>query len=326
MKSTSASTSTGGSGELRPAWQQGGRAAAALLAVLVGTAWGQVRVPEYRFGVQVDLVSVFATVSDRSGKLVTGLGSDDFVVYDNGVPQQISQFSRDYIPLSVVILLDCSSSMRGKKLDNARKALDQFLKRLRPRDEAMLVTFQIRPRLVQGFTEDFDRIRRALRHLDGNGSTALYDAILAAVEDSASARNRRRSLLVISDGINNYGRARLQETIERLRTSGLELFAIGLESNYPEDMEERAVTRAVLEALTRSAGGEAFVTSEAHDLGRICGAISDRMHNQYAFAYYPPPSSDGKWRTVRIEPRLPGLRIVASKTGYFPAPPPPARP
>jgi len=295
--------------------------ALAWLVCLAGAARGQARVSEYRYGVAVELVSVFATVSDRSGKLVTGLGSEDFVVYDNGVRQQISQFSRDYIPLSVVILLDSSSSMRGKKLHNARRALDQFLKRLRPGDEALLMTFQTRPRVLEGFTPRFELIRRALDRVEGNGSTALYDAILAAVDAAASAHNRRRTLLVISDGINNYGRTRLEEATARLRPSGLELFAIGLESNYPEDMDERVVTRAVLDQLTRSAGGEAFVTGEARDLGRICGAISDRMHNQYALAYYPPPSSDGKWRTVRVEPRLPGLRVIASKTGYYPAAP-----
>jgi len=301
-------------------------AAAGLLAALVllaarephGGALARQN-PEYRYGVKVELVSLFATVEDRSGKLVTGLGPNDFVIYDDGVPQTISQFSREYIPLSVLILLDCSSSMRGKKLENAKHALVQFLRRLRPRDEAMLMTFQTKPRVVERYTSKMDVIRAALRKLDGNGSTALYDAIVAALEEARGAQNRRRSLLLISDGINNYGKARLAETVMRLQRSGLELFAIGLEGSFPEDLEDRKVTHAVLDQLTRAAGGEAFIVSEAHDLGRICGTISDRMHNQYAFGYYPPPSLDGRWRAVKVETKMRGLRVIASKTGYFPS-------
>ena len=323
MKSTLASTSIAGSskaGPARLAWPVAIGALVAVVALGLAGARAQVQLPEYRYGIKVELVSLFATVQDRSGKLVRGLGRDDFVIYDDGVPQKISQFSAEYIPLSVLILLDCSSSMRGKKLEYAKRALGHFLDRLRPSDEAMLVTFQTKPRVVQGYTDRFDSIRRALKKLDGNGSTALYDAIAAALDESRRAQNRRKSLLLISDGINNYGNARLADTVVRLQRSGLELFAIGLESNLPEDMEERAVTRAVLDQLSRAAGGEAFVVSDAHDLGRICSTISDRMHNQYAFAYYPPPSPEGRWHPVRVETRVPGLRVIPSKKGYFPGP------
>ena len=298
MKSTLASTSIAGSskaGPARLAWPVAIGALVAVVALGLAGARAQVQLPEYRYGIKVELVSLFATVQDRSGKLVRGLGRDDFVIYDDGVPQKISQFSAEYIPLSVLILLDCSSSMRGKKLEYAKRALGHFLDRLRPSDEAMLVTFQTKPRVVQGYTDRFDSIRRALKKLDGNGSTALYDAIAAALDESRRAQNRRKSLLLISDGINNYGNARLADTVVRLQ-------------------------RSVLDQLSRAAGGEAFVVSDAHDLGRICSTISDRMHNQYAFAYYPPPSPEGRWHPVRVETRVPGLRVIPSKKGYFPGP------
>src|SRR5437867_4486647 len=190
----------------------------------------------YRFGVKVEMVSIFATVLDRAGRLVTGLNRDDFAVYDNGERQAISQFSREYIPVSVVILLDTSSSMlSGKKLDNAKKARAQF-----------------------------------------------------------------------------------QETVNRLQIAGVELFAIGIESSLPEDLQDKAVTRSILEQLTKSAGGESFALSDPKHLGSICGTISERIHNQYTFGYYPSPLLDSRWHGVRIETRVPGLRVVASKTGYYP--------
>jgi len=273
----------------------------------------------YRFGVKVEMVSIFASVLDRAGRLVTGLNRNDFAVYDNGERQAVSQFSREYIPVSVVILLDTSSSMlSGKKLDNAKKALAQFLRRLHKGDEVLLMTFRTRPRVVVGFTQDLERLRREVRRVDGNGSTALYDALLASLEEIVKARNPRRTLLLITDGLNTYGRAQLQETVHRLQIAGVELFAIGLESNLPEDLQDKTVTRSILEQLTKSAGGEAFALNDPRNLGSICGTISERIHNQYAFGYYPSPLLDSRWHAVRIETKVPGLRVVASKTGYYP--------
>src|SRR5437867_2586904 len=276
--------------------------------------------PEYRYGVKVEMVNLFATVQDAAGKLVTNLRRDDFIVYDNGLPQFISRFSREYIPVSVIILLDNSSSMlAGKKLTNAKKALSQFLERLRPGDEAMLITFRTRPKVVQDFTQHIERLRKELRRLDGNGSTALYDAILTALEEARKAHNQRRTLLLITDGLNTYGRAQIEETIQRLRSEGTELFAIGLESDLPEDLQDRAITRFVLDRLTQSAGGESFTLSESKRLGRICDTISDRIHNQYTFGYYPPPSAGEGWRSISIVTRSAGLKITPSKKGYYAA-------
>jgi Ca-activated chloride channel family protein len=274
--------------------------------------------PAYDYGVEVELVSLFATVQNSTGKLVTHLKQQDFVLYDNGVPQIISQFSREYIPLSVLILLDTSGSMYGVKLENARKSLTQFLRKLNRGDEAMLVTFQTRPRLMQGFTQDLNLVRRNLKRLEGAGSTALYDSILYALEQSGRSYNRRRALLLISDGMNTYGKTALDDTVLHLRRRGVELFAIGVETNLPEESQHRAVTRAVLHRLTESAGGEAFIISHTRELGKVCDMISDRMHNQYTFAYYPPKTADGQWRTIRIETRSDDYRVVPSKTGYYP--------
>lgn len=272
----------------------------------------------YRYGVEVEMVSLFATVQDRGGRLVTGLGQQDFLLYDNGVRQDISQFSREYVPLSVMILLDTSGSMYGAKLEHAKRSLLQFLKRLNRGDEAALVAFQARPRLLQPFTRDLELVRRRVRQLEGAGSTALYDAILYALDQSGASSNRRRALLLLSDGINTYGKAELGETASRLRRAGVELFAIGMESEQPEELLNRSITRAVLGSLTESAGGEAFVVRQSGELARVCAMISERMHSQYTFAYYPPKAEDARWRTIRLETRIPDLKVIPSKTGYFP--------
>jgi VWFA-related protein len=274
----------------------------------------------FQYGVKVELVGLYATVHDRTGKLVTSLNQTDFVIYDQDAAQPITQFSREYIPLAVSILLDTSGSMAGKKLDHARQSLLQFLKRLNPGDEALLMTIQTKPRLIQDFTQELDVIRRPLKQLDGFGSTALYDAILMALDQTQRSQNRRRALLLISDAINTYGKARLDETVASLRRKGIELFAIGLDTAVPASQRDQITTKSVLDQLTRSAGGISFIIDDSKDLSRICSEISEQMHNQYSFGYYPPKTKEGEWRTIRLETKNPRLRVVASKTGYYASP------
>jgi len=272
---------------------------------------------QYLYDVKVEMVGLFATVLDRSGRLVTDLTRDDFILYDEGKPQVITQFSREYIPLSVLILLDTSSSMDGEKLDDARKSLVEFLKRLNRGDEAMLIEFRSRASVAQPFTEKFSLIERGLKQLEGNGSTALYDAVLMALDQIKSAHNSRQTILLISDGINTYGKAHLEDTVSGLRRHGVELFAIGLESGVPEELRGILSTRWVLNKLTQSAGGEFFVVSDSKNLRRISSIISDQMHNQYSFGYYPPTTREGEWRNIRLETRAQGFTVVPSRTGYY---------
>lgn len=292
-----------------------------LLALAVGLSFsftsGLSQTSNYRYGIRVEMVDLFASVYNRDGKLVKGLSRNDFVIYDDGVPQAITQFSHEYIPLSVLILLDTSGSMAGSKLDSARRSLNQFLKRLNRGDEAMLMTFQSRPHIAQPFTQDLEKIRNSLRRLEGNGSTALYDAVLQSLDVIRESHNPRRTLLLISDGINTFGRTALKDAVMTLRRSGVELYAIGIETDSPEEVQERAVTQAVLDQLTNSAGGEAFMITDASDLARICRSISDQMHNQYSLGYYPPKTKEGEWRSIRVVTKTPGLKVIPSKTGYF---------
>ncbi len=290
-----------------------------LAQATLSTGSGARQISPFHYRVKVELVDLFASVHDSRGKMVTKLRRDDFVIYDNGSPQRITEFSRNYYPLSVLLLLDTSSSMAGQKLENARRSLAQFLKRLNPGDEAMLITFQSKPRIIEGFTQHLEYIRRDLWHTEGYGSTALYDAILMALDQVDKAHNRRKALLLISDGINTYGRTQLKDTLEILRRRGVELFTIGMGTDLPEDARERAATRSILNQLTESAGGESYMVSDSKDLPKICRTISEHMHNQYNLGYYPPESKESSWRIIRVETRIPGLRVVASKTGYYPS-------
>lgn len=123
--------------------------------------------------------------------------------------------------------------------------------------------------------------------------------------------------MLISDGINTYGKARLEDTVAGLRRHGVELFSIGLETELPEQAQDKLMMREVFAELTRSAGGEAFIIQDSRDLRRICAIISEQMHNQYSFGYYPPGEAEEGWRAIRIETKARGFRVIPSRTGYL---------
>jgi Ca-activated chloride channel family protein len=282
------------------------------VATASATAWQD----EACFSVQVEMVGLNATVQDRSGKLVPGLSREDFTILDNGEPQVITEFSREDTPLSVTVLLDTSSSMRGR-ITAARESLKNFLEQLNPADEVMLMTFSTRPEIVRNFTRQFENLGVALNCVEGRGFTALYDSILAALEHAKAAQHRRRALLLISDGLNTRGRAELQDAVSQLRRHAVEFFAIALDTT-PSYNADKLLSRFALGRLTASGGGGAFVVSDLRRIATVCTDIAERMHKQYTFGYYPPRAADGGWRSIRISSKVPGLRVLASKTGYFP--------
>jgi len=126
----------------------------------------------YQYNIKVELVGFYASVFDRAGKLVNDLSQNDFILSENGKPQILSQFSREYISLSIIFLLDTSGSMDGEKLSNAGKSLLQFLKHLNRGDEAMLMEFRSKPwgrrAIYTGFRTDRKRSERPGRlRVDG---------------------------------------------------------------------------------------------------------------------------------------------------------------
>src|SRR5919108_3173434 len=136
----------------------------------------------FKFKTGVELVNVTATVTDASGRFVSGLTKDDFRVYDEGVLQPITHFSSERVPVSLGIVLDTSGSMDGEKMLAAREALDRFLfQLLDPQDEVFLYRFDNAPELVEGWTTDKRRISESLGRIQPRGGTALYDTVAEAV-------------------------------------------------------------------------------------------------------------------------------------------------
>lgn len=207
--------------------------AAVLLGASAVVAGQQQRPQEegFRFRSGVELINVTATVTDGSGRFVPGLTIDDFVVYEDGQPQQVTHFSNERVPVSLGIAIDTSGSMRGEKIRSAREALGRFLGDLLDADdEIFLYQFSDNPELVQGWTTDRRRLHRALGGMSANGGTALYDTVAEALPLAQRGERRKKALLVISDGNDTTSMTQPEDLRQMVQESEVLVYAIAIDA------------------------------------------------------------------------------------------------
>ena len=203
--------------------------------------------PGVRFKSGVELINVTATVSDANGRFVSGLQQDDFLVYEDNNPVEVMQFSAERVPVSLGIALDTSGSMAGNKMEAAREALTRFTQDLLDRaDELFLYRFSTYPSLAQGWTNDRQRLLYALDRMTPNGGTAMYDAVSDAIPLAQQGRNRKRALVVISDGNDTASHIDIRSLKEQIRQSEVLVYAVGIDGEG-----ERTVRRPPMQPPPR---------------------------------------------------------------------------
>jgi Ca-activated chloride channel homolog len=184
----------------------------------------------FRFRAGVDLINVSATVTDASGRFVPGLRQDDFIVYEDGMPQQVTHFSAERVPVSLGLVVDTSTSMAGEKWDHATEALDRFLlDLLEPQDEVFLYRFSNDPVLVQDWTTDRFLLSRLMKRIVPRGGTAMYDAVAEAVPLADTGHNRKKAIVVVSDGNDNRSQTSVPELKHLIHNSEVLVYAIGID-------------------------------------------------------------------------------------------------
>jgi VWFA-related protein len=206
--------------------------AAALSAVTVAAVSVAAQSSDgFRFRSGVELVNVTATVTDESGRFVSGLRKEDFAVYDDGVRQEVSHFSSDRVPVSLGIVLDASGSMTSDKIATAQAAIDRFIYDLLGKDdELFFIEFANRPRLTQQWTKDRRLISRALGRVNPSGGTALYDAVAEALPLASAGENRKKAVLIISDGNDSNSDVSVGELRQLIRESEVMVYALGVDA------------------------------------------------------------------------------------------------
>ena len=188
------------------------------------------RQDQFRFRSGIDLVNVTATVTDQSGRFVPGLTKDDFVVYDDDAAVEVSHFSAERVPVSLGIVLDTSGSMQGEKIQNALGAIERFLDRLLDVDDQLFIyEFSTDVHLIQDWTSNRQTVTAGLRRLRPAGGTAMYDAVLEAVPMAQSGQNRKKAIVLISDGNDTNSRRDIQDVRQAVRETEVLVYAVGID-------------------------------------------------------------------------------------------------
>lgn len=272
--------------------------------------------------VDVEMALINVTVTDPTGRMVTGLGKEHFLLSEDKKRQVIEQFGAEEAPLSLAVVFDASGSM-GYKMGKAREAVAQFFKTVNPEDEFFLVQFNNRPEMVTGFTRSLEEIQSRLTFVRSKGRTALLDAIYLALNQMKQARNNQKALLVISDGGDNSSRYTPREIKRTVRESDVQIYAIGIYEPYSTRgrTPEEAAGPGLLTEIAEATGGRQFAVQNVNELPDIAEKIGIELRNQYVLGYIPENTQkDGKWRRVKVEIRkirgMPELRAYY-RNGYY---------
>ena len=267
-----------------------------------------------------DLTLAYVTVTEPTGRLVTGLEQSNFRIYEDGREQEIVRFASEDVPVSIGVIFDMSGSM-GDKIDKSKNAAVQFLLTANPQDEFFLVDFNDRAQLMSPFTASVDDIQSRLMYVGAHGQTALFDGVYLGLSQMKGAHNRRKALLIISDGGDNHSRYGENDVRSFVQESDVQIYAIGLyEADGGPTTEERNGP-SLLNDLTHLTGGRTYAVRSPSELPDIATKISQTLRNQYVIGYRPSnPEHDGKWRKIKVVVRppkgVPPLSVY-SKTGYY---------
>jgi len=256
----------------------------------------------------VNLVEVYASVTDAQGNAITGLKQSDFELRENGEPQTVTNFAAGEFPLSVAIGIDRSFSMAGTRLSLAKSAAQAFLDELRPQDQAMVLAVGSQVEVVAPLSANRAAQEVAINKLDAFGTTGLHDAIITAIDEVQPAKGRR-ALVLLSDGNDRYSQASASDALDRARRSDVMIYPVGL-----------GQTRAPLFAeLATVTGGRSFHARDGAALSDTLRSIARELKQQYLLGYTPsrpPVPGSSEWRSITVTVKRPDIRVRA-RDGYL---------
>jgi Ca-activated chloride channel homolog len=280
--------------------------------------------PQTPFRAGVDLVSLNVTVTEGVGKYITDLAAEDFNVFEDGVKQDVTFFTRTNLPIALALLIDTSASMENR-LPTAQEAAVGFVKRLRPQDLAEVVDFDSRVVVLQSFSNNVTELEQAIRKTSAGGSTSLHNAIYIALKDlkkvvaKSTDEIRRQAIVVLSDGEDTSSLLPFEEVLDLAKRSETAIYSIGLRAGEGPSTSAKGFKEAefVMRQFSQETGGRSFFPNQIADLASIYGQISDELSSQYTVGYTSKnPKRDGSWRRVVVRIVRPNL-TARTKLGYF---------
>jgi Ca-activated chloride channel homolog len=272
--------------------------------------------------VHSDLVLIPVTVTDGSGKVVSGLEKEHFTLFEDDAQQEITHFAAEDAPASIGIVFDASDSMQPK-IRKAREAVHALLDNANPGDEFFLVRFSTDARVVVPMTSQIQEVRDQVATLRVTGATALIDGVRLAMAEMKHAHYSRKAIIIISDGEDNCSRWTVGDLKSAVREQDILIYAIGLidSSDYIAPWPQQQLGSALLRDIAGQTGGRLFEVSRLKQLPDIAAKISGWLRNQYVLGYVPNHSEkDGTYRKIQLKiarPRgYPRLHAVW-RQGYY---------
>ncbi len=278
-----------------------------------------------RFEVSVESVTLDVIVVDDRGRFVQGLSEEDFVILENGEEQKLAFFTPEFTPVTTMLLLDSSSSIRSS-LTAIQTAAYLFARNLSEGDMARVGLFSNSVRFGPRFTAEVDEHLAILQSMRAAGRTALYDAILTAL-DELSTIEGRKSLLVFTDGddagpVKQGSQSTSDDATERAKLSEVTIYTVGFTGWGPEGSE--SVNVPFLTTLAEATGGRAFFPEDVEQVKEAFVDVQEDLHRHYRMAYIPsaaPPETakapDETWRPLEVRVRDRDDLIVRTRQGYY---------
>ena len=261
--------------------------------------------------VSTELVVLNATVIDKSGKFVSGLKPGDFHLFEDGAEQKVATFTAEQTPFAAAILLDTSGSMETR-LTLGRSAALRFLDGLRENDVAAIYNFDIKVEQLQDFSPGRDLPDRAYG-LKTKLMTSLNDAVLRAADDLGKREERRRAIVVLSDGGENHSRASSDKALNHALEAGATIYAVNM---GPDGPARDLTASGILKGFAEKSGGRYIETAGGQALRDAFAEIAQELGRQYTIAYRPSNRArDGKWRKIELKTSRADVSVRTRK-GY----------
>ncbi len=267
---------------------------------------------------EADLVALPVIVTDRHGHAVSGLKEDDFHVYVDGKPQAIELFMHGDAPVTAGLIIDCSGSMRSNR-EKVTEAAKDFLSSSNPQDQIFVVNFNETAHLALPadvpFTSNVSQLVSAVATGPSEGLTALYDAIAVGLHHLALGANRKKALIIISDGGDDASYTNLKKTLAAVQRSSTVIYTIGIVAS-----DQANVDPGVLKKMAKDTGGESYFPRSTEQLPGICQQIARDLRQQYTIAFLPNRTDHKSgFRKIRVTVKAPGYgRLhVRTRLGYL---------
>ena len=284
------------------------------------------------FRTNAQMVLVPVSVTDRNGRTVEGLRAENFKIFEDQVPQQILSFTAEDAPCSVGLVLDVSGSMRNT-LGSAKSVVQSFFQTANSEDEFLLLTVSTQPDTISRFTTDIASLEDSVERASSGGMTALIDTVYLGLNDMRKARQPRRALLVLSDGVDNFSRYSKEELMRVALEADVQIYTIIVGNGSgggspgipfrpsmvgkPIDQARERQGPLLLEELSDKTGGLHFRVQNDAEAQEAAAKLGRALRNEYVIGYQPAsPGATGKYHRVHVKSNVPKANVSA-RNGYY---------